>query len=172
MTGETMEEDTEIDSPLFETRDYHPADAQALAGIYRAAILQTARGAYSAEQCQAWADSTGNPGEWEKRLQEAWVRVALTQSGEIAGFGGILVPGHIDLLFTAPTFNRQGVAGLILGDLFELAAAMGAREITVDASELSRPFFEQHGFRVLSSGTHRRGDQNLNGHHMVFTLGR
>ena len=166
--ADTMEETSEFTEIPATTRDYHPADAAALACIYRAAILQTAGSVYSPAQCAAWADAANDTAAWEKRLQDAWVRVACTDDGEIVGFGGILLPGHIDLLFTAPEFNRQGVGSLILDDLLELGAAMGARQLTVDASELSRGFFEKHGFKLLGSGTHSRGEQTLSCHHLAY----
>lgn len=151
----------------FPTRDYRPADAPALAAIYRAAILETARIAYTPEQCAAWAAAADDEAAWAARLQDNWVRVATDGEGRIAGFGGILVPGRIDLLFTAPAFSRQGVASLILADLLELGAAMGARHIEATASELARPFFERHGFRLLESGEHERAGQRLRCHQMM-----
>ncbi|MEN3111038.1 GNAT family N-acetyltransferase [Uliginosibacterium paludis] len=149
------------------TRDYQPADAAALAAVFRAAVLETGPAAYSAEQCAAWAASADDAAAWAQRLQDNWVRVAVDEAGEIAGFGAIRMPGHIDLIFTAPEFNRQGVGSLILEDLLELAAAMGAKQLTTTASELSRPFFEKHGFRVQESGAHERCGQMLTCHAMV-----
>ena len=151
----------------FSTRDYRPTDAPALAAVYRAAICETAASAYSAEQCAGWAASADDATAWAQRLQDNWVRVAVDEDEEIIGFGGILMPGHIDLLFTAPDANRQGVASLILEDLLELAAAMGAKQITTDASNISKPFFEKHGFKLVESGEHCRCGQSLTCHRLV-----
>lgn len=155
----------------FQTRDYRPEDAPALAALYREAILETGRAAYSEAQCAAWAAAADDQPAWASRLQDDWVRVAEDATGRLAGFGAIRLPGRIDLLFVAPHAGRQGVAALLLDDLLALAAAMGAREIDVEASELARPFFERHGFRLLASGSHVRGDQQLTGHHLAFTPG-
>lgn len=155
----------------FSSRDYRPTDAPALAAVYRAAILETGREAYSAEQCAAWAASADDATAWAARLQDNWVRVAVAEDEngdeEIIGFGGILMPGHIDLLFTAPDAGRQGVASLILEDLLELAGAMRTKKITTSASELARPFFEKHGFKLVESGEHALGGQRLICHQMV-----
>ncbi len=160
---------TDNDDSLSEvsTRDYQPQDAAALADLFRAAVLETGPAAYSAEQCAAWAASADDAAAWAQRLQDNWVRVAVDEEGEIAGFGAIRMPGHIDLIFTAPEFNRQGVGSLILEDLLELAAAMGTKTVTTTASEISKPFFEKHGFRVQESGAHERGGQMLNCHAML-----
>lgn len=149
------------------TRDYRPADAPALAAIYRAAILETARTVYTPEQCAAWAAAADDAAAWATRLQENWVRVAEDREGHIAGFGGIQMPGLIDLLFTAPAFARRGVATLVLADLLELAAAMGAKQVEATASELSKPFFEKHGFRLVESDEHERGSQHLRCHRLL-----
>jgi len=171
--NDPMDTETGLDdegSPFY-TRDYRPEDAPALATVYRTAILDSVQDVYTAAQCAAWAACGDDAPAWNKRLQNAWVRVACDEENdEIIGFGGILMPGHIDLLFTLPDYQREGVASLILIDLFELAAAMGAREISAEASELSRPVFEKHGFKILESGTHPRGDQILSGHRMLKSL--
>ncbi|MDO6386626.1 GNAT family N-acetyltransferase [Uliginosibacterium sp. 31-12] len=160
---------TDTDEPLQEvsTRDYQPADAPALAAVYRTAILETGRSAYSAEQCAAWAATADDASAWAARLQDNWVRVAVDEEGEIVGFGGILMPGQIDLLFTVPDANRQGIGSLILEDLLELATAMGAKKVTAIASELSKPFFEKHGFKLVESGEHERCGQSLTCHKLV-----
>jgi len=59
------------------------------------------------------------------------------------------------------------LASLILADLLDLAAAMGAKKITVDASETARGFFEKHGFKLLGSGEQSHGEQRLACHHLV-----
>ncbi|MDP5238885.1 GNAT family N-acetyltransferase [Uliginosibacterium sp. 31-16] len=149
------------------TRDYRPTDAPALAAVYRAAILETGASAYTAEQCAAWAATADDAAAWAQRLQDNWVRVAEDETGEILGFGGILMPGTIDLLFVAPEANRQGVGSLILDDLLELAAAMGAKQVRAIASNLSKPFFEKHGFKLVESGEHERCGQSLACHLLV-----
>lgn len=148
------------------TRDYLPEDAPLLAALFRAAILDAGSTAYSAAQCAAWAARADDAQAWAQRLQENWVRVAVDDEGEIAGFGGICMPGHIDLLFTAPHAARQGVASLILEDLLALAAAMGAREVTVDASDIARPLLARHGFEQVESREQACGDAQLNCHRM------
>lgn len=151
----------------FSTRDYRPNDAPALAAVYRAAICETGRTAYTPEQCATWAAAADDAAAWAARLQENWVRVAEDTAGHIVGFGGIRMPGHIDLLFTAPSAARQGVASLILADLLELAAAMGAKQLSTDASDLSRPLFERHGFRLASAEPCKRCGQSLTCHRLL-----
>lgn len=151
----------------FQTRDYRPDDAPELAKICHQAIIETGSSMYSPAQCAAWASLTAEPAAWASRLQAAWVRVACTEENAIAGFGGIRVPGHIDLLFTAPVYNRQGVASLIIDDLLDLASAMGARQITVNASALARSLFERHGFTLQAICEHELDGEKLSGFQLV-----
>ncbi|MDQ7988665.1 MAG: GNAT family N-acetyltransferase [Candidatus Dactylopiibacterium sp.] len=150
----------------FTTRDFRPADAAALAALARRAVRETASDAYTAPQCAAWAARFDDATAWAQRLQDAWVRVAEDANGAIAGFGAIQMSGQIDLLFTAPEHTRQGVASLVLADLLELAAAMGAGTLSVHASDLSRPVFERHGFRVIESRLVDCGPEQLRHHAM------
>ncbi|PAS98939.1 MAG: hypothetical protein BSR46_10670 [Candidatus Dactylopiibacterium carminicum] len=136
----------QMDEQSWQTRDYRAEDAPALAALSRAAILGLGPQAYPAEQCAAWAAVLVDDEAWTQRLQEAWVRVAHDDDGNIVGFGAIALPGQIDLLFTEPDRSRQGVASLILDDLLAIAAAMGARSLTVKVSALSRGLFERHDF--------------------------
>lgn len=153
--------------PEITTRDFRPQDAQPLAELLRAAILETGRVAYDAAQCVAWASAADDAEAWAQRLGDAWVRVAVTPDDVPVGFAAILLPGHIDLLYTSPAHARQGIASLLLEDLFELAAAMGAHSIDTIASEVARPLFEKQGFVVAESLNRERSGHTLACYRMV-----
>lgn len=139
------------------TRDYRPDDAAALARLFRDAVRRTAAAAYSPAEIAAWASAADDTVVFAARLAEGWVRVAVSEDGQIIGFGEISPPGHIGMLFTAPAFGRQGVAGALLGDLLLLAAAMGASQVTADVSRCARAFFLRHGFAELRLESVERG---------------
>lgn len=54
------------------------------------------------------------------------------------------------MMFVAPKFGRRGVAGALLAPLRGIAVAAGLAELSTDASITARPFFEQHGFAVVT----------------------
>ena len=56
-----------------------------------------------------------------------------------------VIGNHIDLLFVAPEFNGQGVAGRLLKPWI----ARG-KVLTVDASINAKSFFERQGFQVVA----------------------
>lgn len=54
---------------------------------------------------------------------------------------------------TLPQFRRQGHYALLLAARAQEARARGFSLLTVDASPMSRPVLEKHGFQVLASST-------------------
>ncbi|WP_251036589.1 GNAT family N-acetyltransferase [Arthrobacter sp. ISL-28] len=69
---------------------------------------------------------------------------------EVAGFSGVGDDGYIDMMFVAPRFGRCGVAGALLAHLHDIAVAASASELYTNASITARPFFEKHGFTVVT----------------------
>ncbi|GAB4062773.1 GNAT family N-acetyltransferase [Uliginosibacterium sediminicola] len=131
-----------------DTRDYRPADAPALAAVFRAAIDESAAAHYSAEQRAAWAAAADDAAGFAQALDEGWVRVAL-DGEEIIGFAQINLPGHIAMLYTLPDAGRCGVATQLLDDMLQLGEAMAAREITADVSLTALALFRYFGFEDL-----------------------
>lgn len=113
------------------TRDFRPADTPALSQLW---------------QGLGGAATTFDAADFERRLRDAWVRVACLESGEILGFAAIRVPGHIEWLATAPDWQGQGIASALLEDLDFLAGAMGARHISADVPATAEAFFSHRGF--------------------------
>ena len=62
---------------------------------------------------------------------------------------------HISLLYTATRHARRGLASAVYLGVEAHARAQGQCVLTTDASKLSRPFFEHHGFIV------RRTEQTI-----------
>ncbi|HSD40049.1 MAG TPA: GNAT family N-acetyltransferase [Rhodocyclaceae bacterium] len=138
------EPDSDSDAD-FETCDFNPADAPELARLFRDAIKITAASDYSTEQLAAWEKSADDEAAFAAALNEGWVRIAVDDEG-IVGFAQLNMPGHLAMLYTAPRAARRGVATLLMDDMHMLAAAMGAKKITVEASSLARAFLAKEGF--------------------------
>jgi putative acetyltransferase len=75
------------------------------------------------------------------------------------------------MLYVHPDFARQGVAHTLIDALTKLASARGAKLLTVDASEVSKPLFETLGFKAQKRNLVRVGDQWLANTTMTKTLG-
>lgn len=93
---------------------------------------------------------------WQTRL--ASLELLIAENGcSIGGFIGFSLDGHIDLLFTAPGFARQGVASALYAAAEQRLRAAGARELFTEASLVAQAFFARQGFSVQQAQTVTRG---------------
>ena len=84
-----------------------------------------------------------------------------TVDGRPLGFASLADNKRIDMIYVHPIAAGQGAAAMLCDALEKLAAARGAKELTVDASDTARGFFEKRGFlprpatpyRWLASGS-------------------
>jgi putative acetyltransferase len=152
---------------VFETCDFGAADVPEIAQLFRDAIRITAASEYSPEQLAAWEKSADNEEAFAAALNEGWVRIAVDDAG-IAGFAQMNMPGHLAMLYTAPRVARQGVATLLMDDMLMLAGAMGAKTITVEASNLARAFLARFGFVDTGTEVVERHGVSFTRHLMVM----
>lgn len=97
---------------------------------------------------------------WKTRFSSLELLIA-EDSRAIAGFIGFSLDGHIDLLFTAPGFARQGVASALYAAAEQRLRAADARELFTEASLVAQAFFAHQGFSVQQAQTVTRGAVNL-----------
>jgi ribosomal-protein-alanine N-acetyltransferase len=97
-------------------------------------------------------DVLGQSRAGEGETFHSWVRVA-ERGGVIAGYSVTTVGSGIATLeniATLPGERRNGVARALLADLFEHAAAAGAREVTLEvraSNDAAQALYRVHGFR-------------------------
>jgi putative acetyltransferase len=129
-----------------QVRPYHLSDAHALAALFTASVHVLAAPVYSNTQCNAWAPhSPPDLERWHRRLSDLCTLVAYDPH-TIAGFISYEENGHIDLLYTAPSFARRGVASLLLKSVTQ---ALPEVDLYTEASLVAEPFFSRHGFRIV-----------------------
>jgi putative acetyltransferase len=129
-------------------RPYNPADTAALADVFRQAVLETGAAAYNPEQVAVWAGFVNNLDRFQHRLQAGMTRVAWV-GGQIAAFGQLYPPDHIEFLYTDSAFARLGCATQIYQTLEAESLAQNMTRLHTEASHLSRPFFLKMGFSVV-----------------------
>ena len=137
-----------------------PTDAPFLAEIFRAAIEELAAEDYSETQREAWASTADDEEEFGRRLAGELTLVA-TYGGSAVGFASLADNTKIDMLYVHPAAAGQGAAALLCDALEKLAAARGAKELTVDASDTASGFFEKRGFIAKTRNTVTIGDEWL-----------
>jgi putative acetyltransferase len=151
-------------------RPYLPADAKRCAEIFRSSIEELAVEDYDEDQREAWASTSDNEAAFRGRLEGALTLIAVIER-EIVAFGSLKGSEKIDMLYVHPDFAREGAARALIDALTKLAVARGAKRLTVDASDVSKPLFERLDFRADKRNLVHVGDQWLANTTMTKTLG-
>ena len=129
-----------------------PADVLLLAEIFRVSIEELTADDYSEAQRAAWAETADDEEAFGARLSSVLTLVA-TFGGAAVGFASLADNSRIDMLYVHPAAAGQGAAAMLCDALEKLAAARGAKELTVDASDTARGFFERRGFVAKTRNT-------------------
>jgi putative acetyltransferase len=137
-----------------------PTDVPLLAEIFRAAIEELAADDYSETQQEAWASTADNEEAFGVKLARELTLVA-TYGGAAVGFASLADNRRIDMLYVHPAAAGQGAGAILCDALEKLAGARGAKEITVDASDAARGFFEKRGYSAQSRNTVSLGGEWL-----------
>jgi len=147
----------------FAMRPFLPADAPLLAEIFRASVEQLAAEDYSEAQQEAWGSAADDEEEFGARLARELTLVA-TIGGAAIGFASLADNTKIDMLYVHPAASGRGAAAMLCDALEKLAAARGTKELTVDASDSARGFFERRGYAAK-----KRKTVTLNGEWLANT---
>ena len=131
--------------PQLAMRPMLPADVPLLAEIFRASIEELTGEDYSDAQREAWASAADDEDEFGQRLGRELTLVA-TYDGAAIGFAALANNTRIDMLYVHPAAAGQGAGAMLCDALEKLAAARGTKELTVEASDSARGFFEHRGF--------------------------
>jgi putative acetyltransferase len=118
-------------------RPFLPADTPVLAAIFVASIEGLTGDDYGEAQQEAWAAVADDEDEFGKRLASGLTLVATLDSSPV-GFAALKGKDHVDLLYVHPGAVGQGVAAMLCDALEKLAAARGAKNLTVDARQCRR----------------------------------
>jgi putative acetyltransferase len=146
-----------------------PADVPTLAEIFRAGIEELSADDYTPGQQQAWASAADDEEKFAARISGALTLVA-TLSGDPIGFACLADNSRVDMLYVHPAAAGQGAGAMLCDALETLAAARGTKEISVDASDSARGFFERRGFVAKTRNSVSVGDEWLANTTMVRSL--
>lgn len=133
-------------------RPYRRTDSQALAGVYRDAIVGLGADAYSQRQLATWAAYAQDFDAFAGKLRQGLTLVSL-QGSVIAGFAQLEPVDHIAMLFTATPFARCGHASKLCDAIEAHAAGKGIEVMRTEASHVAKPFFLGRGYRVVEPET-------------------
>jgi putative acetyltransferase len=146
--------------PKLAMRPMLPTDVPLLAEVFRAAIEELTMDDYSEAQQAAWASTADDLKEFGAKLAGDLTLVA-TFGGAAVGFASLAANTRIDMLYVHPAAAGEGAAAMLCDALEKLAAARGAKALTVEASDTARGFFEKRGFTARTRNTISLGGEWL-----------
>ena len=146
--------------PKLALRPYLAEDAALLREIFRDSIADLTDDDYTPAQQDAWAATADDEAAFAKRLAGELTLVA-TLDGSAVGFASLAGGSKIDMLYVHPAAAGQGVAAMLIDALEKLAGSRGAAQLTVDASDTARGFFEKRGYIAQQRNTVMTGDEWL-----------
>ncbi len=146
--------------PTHPLRPFMPADTIGLRELFAQSIEELTQEDYDEEQRIAWASAAADAVAFAKRLG-AMVTLVVQIEGEYAGFASLKDNKVIEMLYVHPFHAGAGVGSALCDALERIAAARGAGEISVDASETAAPFFEGRGFVAVRRNSVPVDDQWL-----------
>jgi putative acetyltransferase len=155
--------------PKLAMRPMLPADVPDLAEIFRASIEESTADDYTEAQQEAWASAADDEEEFGQRLAGELTLVA-TYGGAAVGFASLVDNKKIDMLYVHPAAAGQGAGAMLADALEKLAASRGTTELTVEASDSARGFFEKRGFVARTRNTVSLGGEWLANTTMSKTL--
>ncbi|MEJ7767012.1 MAG: GNAT family N-acetyltransferase [Chitinophagaceae bacterium] len=103
---------------------------------------------YNKAQLENWAPEVIDKKKWEDRLTNNVCLVFYCEN-RIVGFGELSEEGGIDTLFVHKNFQGKRIASRLLEELTGYAQHHEFKLLTTEASITAKPFFEQHGFKVV-----------------------
>jgi putative acetyltransferase len=155
--------------PIYALRPFLPADVAVLAEIFRASIEGLTEEDYNPSQQEAWAAAAEDEQAFTARLSKQLTLIG-TLEGSPVGFASLQDNKIIDMLYVHPAVAGQGIGTMLYDALEKLAAARGASELTVDASDSAREFFLRRGFEPYRRNTISVGNEWIANTTMKKTL--
>jgi putative acetyltransferase len=155
--------------PKLAMRPMLPQDVPLLAEIFRAAVEELTADDYTEAQQEAWAETADDLDAFGERLAAELTLVA-TFGGAAVGFASLADNSRIDMLYVHPAAAGQGAGAMLVDALEKLSAGRGTKEISVEASDTARSFFEKRGFVAKTRNTVFRAGEWLANTTMVKPL--
>ena len=115
------------------------------------------------------SSAADNEEEFGARLAAALTLVA-TFGGAAVGFAALADNTRIDMLYVHPAAAGQGAGAMLCDALEKLAASRGSKDVSVEASDSARGFFEKRGFTARTRNSVMLGGEWLANTTMVKPL--
>ncbi|MEW5421199.1 GNAT family N-acetyltransferase [Amorphus sp. 3PC139-8] len=154
--------------PEISIRPLDAEDGPHLARIFFCAVYDGTRAHYSFRQRRAWAGDAIMAARWQEAAEMTGFVAQLDD--EPVGFMTIDAAGHIEFAFVLPSLAGTGIGWRLYEAVEAKARDFGATALTVEASEIAKPFFERQGWTAIARQSVTRRDVTLTNYKMEKVL--
>lgn len=141
-------------------------DIPSLKNLYQGTITHINRQHYNPEQISAWAATGERITSLENKIKEQYFYVAVTADDLITGFASLEDDGELDMMYVHKDYQRQGIATLLITQIYKKAAELRLEKLTAYVSITARLFFEKQGFKVVKTQQVQLGGVALTNYQM------
>ena len=143
----------------FTIRPATPADAEVLCALHKASVRTLCRGAYTADEIEAWLRDREPQGFRHAMTDGGETMLVAERDGAVVGFASIKETALFGL-YVDPATGR-GVGRVLLSAAEDEVRRRGASVLSLQATLNAVPFYRQHGFMRQERSTVRRGGRDL-----------
>jgi putative acetyltransferase len=136
-----------------------PADAEALCALHKASVRALCRGAYTADEIEAWLREREPQGFRHAMTDGGETMLVAECDGAVVGFASIKDTVLFGL-YVDPATGR-GAGRVLLAAAEDEVRRRGASVLSLQATLNAVPFYRQHGFMRQERSTVRRGGRDL-----------
>lgn len=125
-------------------RTYKRTDKKALQHLFFDTVHHICAPHYPAEQLWVWAPAIPDREAWAV-LDKGYSFVVDYDKNPV-GFAVMSADGVLEMLYVHRAFQRRGIAGALLKQIYRVARKKGMFVLTASVPEHCQQFFEQQGF--------------------------
>ncbi len=149
-----------------------PTDIPRMIALYRDTIHRVNAQHYSPAQLAAWAPDIIDEAAWQTRTASYHVLLTEDDTGMLTGFAELGDDGYIDCFFVSADHQRTGIGRTLMTHLEQIARNRGNTQLHANVSITAKPFFEHHGFTIITPQQVTLRHQTFKNYRMEKTLTR
>lgn len=135
-----------------------PGDAAELQRVHRAAVFGSGAAFYPTEVLQGWAKpcTPESIAQHAKIIEQQEEQTFVAEwDGVVAGFSVLASPSNeLRAVYVDSAYQGKGIGTALLEVLEAQAGKEQLQFLEMDASLNAQSFYEAHGYRIISFGTH------------------
>ncbi|RAR70019.1 GNAT family N-acetyltransferase [Flavobacterium aciduliphilum] len=124
-------------------------DISKMQDVFVKSITTSCFSDYDIQQIKIWTSSVQDNTKWQQLIVKQYTLIAFKED-EVVGFGSLEHNGIIDMLYTAPHVQRNGIAKLLHRALESKALELHLLTLTAEVSLTAVPFFKKMRYNLLS----------------------